>query len=134
MTAGSTETVGIWIHEDEAPYPADGVEVVFSRVGDGTTIRAVAEPTELVGRWEATVELPAGGTWAVAAEVTGPDYAGVHTMDALQVQPPAAPAGAAPATPIPVMPWLGLLVLAAVVAGIGGLTAMTRRRQAPVQG
>jgi hypothetical protein len=135
MTAGSTETVGIWIHEDEAPYPADGVEVVFSRVGDGTTIRAVAEPTELVGRWEATVELPAGGTWAVAAEVTGPDYVGVHTMDALQVQPPAAtPAGAAPTAPIQVMPWLGLLVLAAVVAGIGGLTAMTRRRQAPVQG
>jgi hypothetical protein len=134
MTAGSTETVGIWIHEDEAPYPADGVEVVFSRVGDGTTIRAVAEPTELVGRWEATVELPAGGTWAVAAEVTGPDYAGVHTMDALQVQPPAAPAGAARATPIPVMPWLALVILAAVVAGIGGLTAVTRRRQAPVQG
>jgi hypothetical protein len=56
-------------------------------------------------------------------------------MDALQVEPPgAAPGGAAPSAPIQVMPWLGLLVLAAVVAGIGGLTAMTRRRQAPVQG
>jgi hypothetical protein len=135
MTAGSTETVGIWIHEEETPYLADGVEVVFSRAGDGTTIRAVAEPTELVGRWEATVELPAGGIWGVVAEVTGPGYSGVHAMDALQVEPPAAaPGPAAPSAPLQVMPWLGLVILAGVIAGIGGLTAMTRRRQAAVQG
>lgn len=136
LTAGTTETVAIWIHEDEMPYLADAVNVVFSRVGDGTTINVIAAQTNLDGRWEATVELPAGGTWAVAAEVTGPGYSGVHTMDALQVEPPAAPPAGAPSggSPLPVMPWLGLVALGAVAAGIGGLMALTRRRQATVQG
>jgi hypothetical protein len=95
-----------------------------------------AARTNLDGRWEATVELPTGGTWAVAAQVTGPGYSGVHTMDALQVEPPAAPPAGAPRSgaPLPVMPWLGLAALAALAAGIGALLAVTRRRQATVQG
>ena len=42
LTAGSTETVAIWLHEDEVPYLADAVNVVFTRVGDGTTINVIA--------------------------------------------------------------------------------------------
>jgi hypothetical protein len=136
LTAGTTETVAIWVHENEEPYLADSVSAVFTRVGDGTTIHAIAARSALDGRWEATVELPAGGVWTVAAEITGPGYSGVHAMDALQVEPPAAPpAGAPPSTgSIPVMPWLGLAALAALAAGIGGLMAVTRRRQAAIQG
>ena len=136
LTAGSTETVAIWLHEDEVPYLADAVNVVFTRVGDGTTINVIAAQTELDGRWEATVELPAGGIWSVAAEVTGPGYSGVHTMDALQVEPPAAPPAAAPATGSPpsLAPWLGLIALAALAAGLGGLMAATRRREGAIQG
>jgi hypothetical protein len=136
LTAGTAETIGIWIHEEEEPYLADSVNVVFTRVGDGTTINVIAAQTDLDGRWEATVELPAGGTWAVAAEVIGPGYAGVHTMDALQVVPPASPpvGGTRSGAPVPVMPWLGLAAFAALAAGIGGLLAVTRRRQATVQG
>ena len=69
VTAGSTETVGVWVHDGEVPYAADRVAIVFSRVGDGTVLRVDATPTSLVGRWEATVELPAGGTWALAADI-----------------------------------------------------------------
>jgi hypothetical protein len=136
LTAGTTETVAIWLHEEEAPYLADAVNVVFTRVGDGTTINVIAARTDLDGRWEASVELPAGGTWAVAAEVSGPGYAGVHTMDALQVEPPAAAAaGTSPSgSAIPLMPWFGLAALAALAAAAGGLMAITRRRQAAVQG
>jgi hypothetical protein len=135
LTAGTLETIGIWIHEDEEPFLADAVNVVFTRVGDGTTISVIAAQTELDGRWEASVELPAGGIWAVAAEVTGQGYSGVHTMDALQVGPPAPAAGTRNAgSPITVMPWLALAAVAALVAGIGGLMAVSRRRQATVQG
>jgi hypothetical protein len=137
LTAGAPETIGIWIHEGEEPFLADAVTVVLTRVGDGTTIHAIAARTAWDGRWEATVELPAGGAWAVAAEVTGQGYSGVHTLDALQVEPPPAAmragAGAAGAS-LPAMPWLGLAALVALAAGIAGLMAMTRRRQATLQG
>jgi hypothetical protein len=136
LTAGTSETIAVWLHDGEEPFLADAVNVVFTRVGDGTSISVIAAQTELDGRWEATVELPAGGTWAVAAEVTGQGYSGVHPMDALQVEPPAAPPAGVPAaaTPVPVLPWLGLVALAALAAGIGGLIAVTRRRQATIQG
>ena len=136
LTAGAPETIGIWVHEGEEPFLADTVTVVLTRVGDGTTIHAIAAQTELDGRWEATVELPAGGTWAVAAEITGQGYSGVHTLDALQVEPPAAlpPGAPTPVAPIPALPWVGLTALAAVAAGIGGLMVLTRRRQAALRG
>ena len=71
-----------------------------------------------------------------AAEVTGQGYSGVHTLDALQVEPPAAlpPGAPTPVAPIPALPWVGLTALAAVAAGIGGLMVLTRRRQAALRG
>ena len=73
--------MGVWVHDGEVPYAADRVAIVFSRVGDGTVLRVDATPTSLVGRWEATVELPAGGTWVLAADISGPDFAGSLTLD-----------------------------------------------------
>jgi hypothetical protein len=138
LTAGSTETVGVWIHEGEVPYAADRVEVVFSRVGDGTVLRVAATPTSLVGRWQATVDLPAGGSWALAADVAGPGFAGSLTLDTIQVEPPVAPPAGpftSPTGPIPVQPWVALAAIAALAAVIGGgIMARNRRRAAPAQG
>lgn len=137
LTAGSSETVGVWIHEGEVPYAADRVEIVFSRVGDGTVLRVAATPTSMVGRWQATVDLPAGGTWALAADVAGPDFAGSLILDTIQVEPPVAPPAGAPGTsliPGPVLPWLALVAFAATVAALSGLVARSRRRQPAVQG
>jgi hypothetical protein len=136
LTAGAPETIGIWIHDGEEPYLADAVSVVFTRVADGTAVNVIAAQTELDGRWEATVELPAGGIWSVAAEVTGQGYSGVHAMDAIHVDRPAAPPAGAPTpvAPIPVLPWVGLTALAALAAGIGYLMVLSRRRQAALRG
>ena len=137
LTAGSTETVGVWIHEGEVPYAADRVKIVFSRVGDGTVLRVAATPTSLVGRWQATVDLPAGGTWALAADVAGPDFAGSLILDTIQVEPPVAPPAGAPGTspiPGPVLPWLALVAFAAIAAALGALLAKSRRRQPAVHG
>jgi hypothetical protein len=137
LTAGTTETVGVWVHGGEVPYAAEAVTILFSRVGDGTLLRVEASPTDLVGRYVATVELPAGGTWSLAAEVQGADFSGSLPLDTIQVNPPAAgpvaEPGSAPA-PFPFTPWLGLAALAALAAGLAGAMAMTRRRQATVQG
>ena len=138
VTAGSTETVGVWIHDGEVPYAADHVAIVFSSVGDGTVLRVDATPTSLIGRWEATVELPAGGTWALAADIAGPDFAGSLTLDPIQVQPPPAapPAGAPSAIPgLPVLPWVALAAIATLAAALGGgIVARNRRREASAQG
>jgi hypothetical protein len=137
LTAGSTETIGVWIHEGEVPYAADRVEIVFSRVGDGTVLRVPATPTSMVGRWQATVDLPAGGTWALAADVAGPDFAGSLILDTIQVEPPVAPPAGVPGTspiPGPVLPWLALVAFAALAAALGGLVTRSRRRQPAVHG
>jgi len=139
LTAGSYETVGIWVHEGEVPYPADRVAIVFSRVGDGTVLRVDASPTSLVGRWQATVELPAGGTWALAADVAGPDFAGSLTLDAIEVGPPVAAAAGGPSTtpgvPLPVLPWVALAAVATIAAALGGgIVSRNRRRGATAQG
>lgn len=137
LTAGSTETVGVWIHEGEVPYAADRVEIVFSRVGDGMLLRVAATPTSMVGRWQATVDLPAGGTWALAADVAGPDFAGSLILDTIQVEPPVAPPAGAPGRspiPSPVLPWLALVAFAVMAAALGGLAARSRRRQPAAHG
>lgn len=139
LTAGSTETVGVWIHEGEVPYAADRVEIVFSSVSDGTVLRVAATPTSLVGRWQATVALPAGGTWTLAADVAGPDFAGSLTLDTIQVEPPVAPPAGAPSTtptgPLPGVPWVALAAIASLAAVLGGgMMARNRRRQAAAQG
>jgi hypothetical protein len=134
LTAGTATTVGVWVHEEEVPYVADRVEIVFSRVGDGTVIRVPAAPTAMVGRYVATVELPAGGTWSLAADVTGPDFAGSLTLDAIQVNPPADGSAGAP-SPAPPLPVLAAILLAALAMGVGGgLITMSRRREAAAQG
>jgi hypothetical protein len=136
LTAGSTRTVGLWVHDGEVPYVAEAVTIVFSRVADGTVIRVAASPSDLAGRYVASVELPAGGTWSMAAEVQGTDFAGALPLDAIQVSPPVVTPGdpGPSAAPIPLTPWLGLAVLAAVAAAMGGALTVARRRQATATG
>jgi hypothetical protein len=134
LTAGTTATVGIWVHEAEVPYVADSVEIVFSRVGDGTVIRVPATATAMVGRYVATVELPAGGTWSLAADVTGPDFAGSLTLDAIQVNPPAGGSAGAPSPAPPLAALAGILLAAVAMAVGGGWLAMSRRREVTAQG
>ncbi len=139
LTAGGSATVGLWVLEDEQPYDANRVEIVFNRVADATVIRVAASPAELDGRWEALVDLPEGGTWTVAAVVQGPEYAGTFTLDTIQVRPPvAAPAAAAGQTSsaatlasIPVLPLILMLILA---IGLIGAVLVSRRQTAITQG
>lgn len=136
MSAGTTETVGIFVLEDEQPYDATGVHLTFTRASDGTTVEAEAAQTSLAGRWEATVDLPQGGTWAVAAQVVGAGYAGTFTLDTVAVgnavAPPISPAigGSVPVR----SPALPLVTLVALVAGLAGLVTVNRRRQAAAEG
>ena len=141
LTAGGSATVGIWVLEDEQPYQASRVEVVFSRVADGTIVRVAASPAEPNGRWEAVVNLPDGGTWTAAATVQGPEYAGNFALDTVHVNPPAAaPAAAgtgatttnaASGPSVPVLPWVLVLTLA---AGLAGALLLARRQTSIAQG
>ena len=90
LSSGGSETVGLWVLQDELPFPADRVEITFRNVADGSEIRVAARPGQPDGRWQATVELPAGGAWATEALVQGPGYAGTFELDTMQVGPPAA--------------------------------------------
>jgi hypothetical protein len=132
LSAGGSETVGVWILEDEQPYAASRVELVFNRVADATVVRVGASPTSQAGRWQAVVDLPEGGTWTVAAVVQGPNYAGTFALDTFQVSPATATAASStsPATivtPQQLVPWIVALVLAAGLLG----AALLARRQTP---
>jgi hypothetical protein len=132
LTSGMTQTVGIMVLEDEQPYDASGVSLTFTRASDGATVRAEALPTNLPGRWEAAIELPAGGTWTARAQVVGAGYAGTFELDSVAVATGTTPpAGPVTGTPVPALPPALLLVtLVALVAGLAGLVAVNRRKQA----
>jgi hypothetical protein len=136
MSAGTTETVGIFVLEDEQPYAASGVHLTFTRASDGATVEAEATETTMAGRWEATVDLPQGGNWAVSAQVVGAGFAGTFALDTVAVgtaiTPPAAPATGISVPPL--APAVALVTLVALVAGLAGLVAVNRRRQAAAEG
>ncbi|HEY7451509.1 MAG TPA: hypothetical protein VIA02_03200 [Candidatus Limnocylindria bacterium] len=132
LSAGGTEIVGVFVLEDEQPYDATRVNLTFTSVADGTAIRVAAEPTGSYGRWQAAVELPAGGTWTVSAVVQGAGFAGDFALDPVSVRPPAAAPTTGGTSPIVLAtPALGPVLLAALIAGMSGLLLMTRKRQVP---
>lgn len=139
LTAGGSATVGLWVLEDELPYDASRVEIVFNRVADATVIRVAAAPAELDGRWEAVVDLPVGGSWTVAAVVQGPEFAGSFALDTIQVRPPVAAAAAgagstSSAATLGSMPVLPLIMLLILAIGLFGAVLVSRRLTAIAQG
>jgi hypothetical protein len=133
LMAGGSETVGVWILENELPYAASRVELVFNRVADATVLRVGASPTSQAGRWQAIVELPDGGTWTVAAVVQGPNYAGTFALDTVQVSPAASVASSTSASTIAapqLVPWILAFALA---VGVLGAALMARRQTPTVQ-
>ena len=130
LMAGGSETVGVWILENEQPYAASRVELVFNRVADATVLRVSATPTSQDGRWQAVVDLPEGGTWTVAAVVQGPNYAGSFALDTFHVNQAAAAAsstGASPGAAPQLVPWILAFALAAGLLGY----ALLARSQTP---
>jgi hypothetical protein len=130
LMAGGSETVGVWVLENEQPYAASGVELVFNRVADATVLRVSASPTSQAGRWQAVVDLPEGGTWTVAAVVQGPNYAGTFALDTFRVSPAATAASSSSASTVTapqLLPWILAFVLGAGLLG----AALLARRQAP---
>jgi hypothetical protein len=133
LMAGGSETVGVLVLEDEQPFAATDVELVFSRVADATTIRASAAPVGPDGRWEATVTLPAGGTWTTAAVIQGHGYAETFSMDTISVGPPATAAASASTVPM-VPPVLPLILIGAVALGAVTIVRLGRRDVTPARG
>lgn len=134
IRAGAETTVGLWLSYDGRPLDdATSVELVFSRVSDGTVLRFPAAPTGSDGRHEAQVLLPAGGYWTIATDVRTADGSFSMALETRQVTPvPAGPAGApvGSSTPVTVPIWLvGTLVLA-MLAGVIGIAALGLRRPA----
>ena len=134
--AGNLTTIGVWIYQAEQPFDATRVQLIFTRIADGTTLRYQTRPSGEPGRWLADVELPAGGGWTVTAEWVGVNgYSGNVALDTLRIRDPLpAPANPTPTTPtnapapIPVLPWL--IVAVAALAGLAGIFALGRRRRA----
>ena len=131
--AGTEASVSVWLTYDGRPVTdTTSVELVFSRVSDGTVLRFPADSTaESDGRYTAQVVLPAGGYWTIATDVQTPDGSFSMPLETRQVAP--LPAGAATdspvssAAPVQFPIWLGgALVLGGVIA----LAAQARRRPA----
>jgi len=138
IQAGTETSVGMWLTYGGRPVTdATSVELVFSRVGDGTVLRFLAAPTGSDGRYEAQVLLPAGGYWTIATEVRTPDGAysdGAYSMalETWQVLPiPEGPATGRPVSsppPVTIPIWLvGALVMAMLGGAIGIATLGLRR-------
>jgi hypothetical protein len=133
LLAGGSEVVGVWVLEDEQPFAATSVELIFNRVADATTIRAAASPVGPDGRWEAAVTLPAGGTWTTTAVVQGPGYAGTFSLDTVSVGPPAAAASSPPPAAV-IPPVLPLALIGAVALGAVAILKLGRRDVTPARG
>ncbi|MGH2488388.1 MAG: hypothetical protein ACRDFR_02045 [Candidatus Limnocylindria bacterium] len=138
LRAGTSTEVGVWVLMDGRPYSGTGVELIFSRGADGTVLRFPAERSGEEARYAALVELPAGGSWTIVAEVRAPDGSVFSApLDTLRVtDAPAVPADpATPTTPspnarltIPTWGWAALAV--ALLAGIIATAVIGRRRTA----
>jgi hypothetical protein len=137
MHAGTLETVAIQVSKSEQPYEAEAVTLTFARVADGTAVRVAATATPVDGMWTADVNLPAGGSWTVVAEVVGAEGSeSTVSIDTIQVFRPAAPPpSTTPVTPPvapgpPVLPIALLSGLAAAAAAGWMILDRSRRRTA----
>jgi hypothetical protein len=136
LRAGSDTPIRIWVTQGEQPLAASSVALVFARIADGSTVRAVAAPAGEAGLWRSDVNLPAGGGWTVVAEIVGADGMQRLPLETVRAAAPLTPPGNQPATPAPpVTPTLpalpiALLVAAVAVAGLVavGLRQRSRRR------
>jgi len=134
IQAGTETTVGMWLAYDGRPLTdTTSVQLVFSRVSDGTVLRFPAAPTGSDdGRYEAKVLLPAGGYWTIATDVRTPDGPFSVPPETRQVAPlPGGPTTEAPVSspaPVTIPIWLaGALVLAMLGGAIGIATLGLRR-------
>ena len=136
VTAGSTETVGVWVHDGEVPYAATGSRSCSAV--SGTAPSCGSTPPDVARRpLGGDRRAAAGGPGCSPPTFQGPDFAGGLTLDPIQVEPAAAATRRGPSTiPCPpVPPWLALAAVAALVAALGGgMVARNRAREASAQG
>jgi YtkA-like len=134
--AGTEASVSVWLTYDGRPVTdTNSVELVFSRVSDGTVLRFPADSnTESDGRYTAQVVLPAGGYWTIATDVQTPDGSFSMALETRQVTSlPAGPATGSPvSSPAPVQfpIWLGGALVLAMLGGAIAVAAQARRRPA----
>ena len=135
LSAGTSTEVAFWVHDGGAPVRAISVELIFARVGDGTVLRFEAEPNGPEGRYATDVELPAGGSWVITAEVRGLDGAMFSLpLETLQVANlPGAPSDGTspvPTAPVTIPTWGWAALAGALLAGVIGTALIGRRRTA----
>lgn len=134
--AGDPTDVNVVVSQGEQPFEARSVTLTFSRVADGAVLTVPATRTTTAGMWHATVNLPAPGSWTIAADVTEPQ-GGTRQVAVLTIQAaeprPASPA-AKPVTPpvSPLIPWVILLVGSAIGGGALALRAVRARARVGV--
>lgn len=133
LRAGSSTEVGVWVHEEGSPVRVIDVDLIFARVGDGRVLHFTAVPTATDGRYAAQVELPAGGSWTVAAEVRALDgYTFSMPLETLQViNLPSAPSDGTsptPAPPVTIPTWGWAALGAALLGGVIATALIGRRR------
>lgn len=135
IQAGTETEVGVWLTYDGRPVTdTTSVELVFSRVSDGTVLRFLAAPSGSDGRYVAQVLLPAGGYWTIATEVQTPDGSYSMPLETRQVTPlPVGPALGSPVSspaPVTIPIWLAGTLVIAMLAGVIGIAALGLRRPA----
>jgi hypothetical protein len=132
--AGTTEPVDINLWMGERPFDATSVTLQFTRLVDGTEVRADATATAEAGLWHADVLLSGGGRWEVMAQVVGLDQAEYEVgMETIQVprapdQPPVSAPGTPAAPTTPILP-IALLAAGIAAAGLAGLVIRDRTRR-----
>ncbi len=135
LTAGTADTINIFVSRAEQPFDADSVTLVFSRIAGGTVLEIPAE-RGVQGWWHADVTLPDGGGWTVVAEMGVDGVIERQTFETLRVAPAAEAPEAPVATPSqPINPTPPVLPIALLVAGVAaaalvgvGLRGRARRR------
>jgi len=135
IQAGIETTVGMWLAYDGRPLTdTTSVELVFSRVSDGTVLRFPAAPIGSEGRYEAEVLLPGGGYWTISTDVQTPDGPFSVPLETLQVlAPPAGPTAGTPVSspaPVTIPIWLAGALILAMLAGVVGIASLGLRRPA----
>ncbi len=135
LQAGTGTEVGVWLTYDGRPVTdTTSVELVFSRVSDGTILRFPAAPSGSDGRYVAQVLLPAGGYWTIATDVQTPDGSYSMPLETRQVAPlPAGPGTGTPvntSAPVTIPIWLAGTLVLAMLAGVIGIATLGLRHPA----